>query len=268
VAPKNFYNKQMKTSRKVFSVMSSRGCLFNCNFCDKNVFGRSLRLRGAENVVDEIEYLKSRYNAAFISFEDDNFLADKNRVLDLCDILVDRKVDISWACSARVSDVDSEILKSIKDAGCEFLYVGIESGSDHVLSLLNKHITVHSIKDKVKLTKSFGVGIYASFIIGTPFDTKEIIKKTIELSLELPLDAVSYNLFIPYPNTPIRNICEEKGTLSKNWRNYLHHSIHPPYVPEGMSANYLLGRQLQGYIKFYSRPRNLFNLMNSFAGNL
>ena len=257
----------IRGSKRTFSMITSRGCPYQCGFCDQGVFGRNWRPHSAERVVDEIQYLMVKHRADFISFEDDSFLVSKKRIFEICDILKRRGLDISWGCSANVTDISPEIIGKMKDSGCKIIYLGLESGSDIVLSSLKKNLEIKTVKDKVNLIKNHGIKIYGSFMIGTPFDTKETIKQTINLSLELPLDGVSYHLFVPYPGTPMREVCKEIGSLSYDWQDYSKQSSNPPYVTKGLSKRYLLRKQLLAYLKFYFRPGRAISVTNGLIKN-
>jgi len=238
----------------IASVMTSRGCPFNCHYCDQSVFTRKWRANSADYVIKELKLLKEKYGVDAISFEDDNFALSKERTIEICKKMIDQNLNLKWSCSARVDRMDDELLLWMRKAGCRSIYIGIESGNQEMLDFINKNITLGQISKAVRMIKKHGIEVYGSFIIGLPKETKKMINQTINFALKLPLDGVSFNLFTPYPNTSLTMVCEDYGTSVKGWENYSDHSGKVAYIPNGMTKEYLLEKQKEAYRKFYVRP--------------
>ncbi len=244
------------------SVITSRGCPFNCHYCDKSVFGRKWRAHSPDYVIKEISMLKERYGIDYVSFEDDNFAASKKRVIEICKKMIDKNLNLRWGCSLRADSVDEELTNWMKKAGCCMVYIGIESGSQDMLNFINKKTTLGEIRKAVDIIKKSDIQIYGSFIIGLPKETKESLNKTIDFALSLPLTGVSFNLFTPYPNTKLRELAEEYGTCIDGWERYSDHSGRVPYIPEGFTEIELLELQKRAYRKFFLRPRYIMTNLN------
>ncbi|OGL48721.1 MAG: hypothetical protein A2161_05555 [Candidatus Schekmanbacteria bacterium RBG_13_48_7] len=240
-------------SKFTVSMISSRGCPFSCAYCDQSIFGRTWRGHSPERVIEEIELIKKNFGANFISFEDDNFLLDKKRSMEFCGLLKQRNTGIEWGCSVRINSLDDKILDAMKSAGCRVIYIGIETGTSRILEILNRNISLDQVREGVKRVKSKGIKIYGSFILGFPGETLDEIMHTIDFSLELPLDGVSYFLFTPYPNIKLREMALKNGSVSQNWADYSTHPGRLPYIPNDIAEKELLKLQMLAYRKFFLR---------------
>lgn len=188
----------------VYSIGTSRGCPFSCAFCSNNVvFGRKYRFRNTKNVVDEIELLINEYNAKGIYFREDLFTVNKKRVIDICNEIKKRKLDFKWECESRVDTINEDMLRSMKSAGCELIWLGVESGSQKILDYLNKKITIAQSRDAFKLCQKIKLRAGASFMIGIPSEKIEDIYKTIDFAKKLNPDFAWFSIFTGYPTSPL-----------------------------------------------------------------
>jgi radical SAM superfamily enzyme YgiQ (UPF0313 family) len=247
------------------TMITSRGCPFNCGYCDQSVFGRSWRSHSADYVIAELSHLKQKYNIDFVSFEDDNFLLSKSRTLDICQMMIKASLNIDWSCLGRANEVDEDVLPLMKRAGCKTIYVGIESGSPRILELINKKMSLEDMRRGIDLIKKFGIKVTGSFILGVPTETREDLEKTIDLATSLPLDGISFFIFTPYPNTPLRDLAFQCGRVSDDWTNYSGHPKVLPFIPAGMDEEYLSKIQARAYRRFLLRPSYLLNHAGTFA---
>jgi radical SAM superfamily enzyme YgiQ (UPF0313 family) len=247
------------------TMITSRGCPFNCAYCDQSVFGRVWKYHSPDYVISEMAHLKEKYGINFISIEDDNFLLSKKRTIDICKKIIDNSINLSWSCLGRVNEVDDNVLPLLKKAGCKTIYIGIESGSSRVLELINKKISIEDVRKGVELIKKYNINVTGSFILGLPTETKKDIEKTIELALSLPLDGITFFTFTPYPKTPLRDLAFQHGKVSKEWKNYSGHPSSIPFIPNGMDEEYLLEIQAEAYRKFLLRPKYLLSHFATFA---
>ena len=156
----------------ITTVMSTRGCPFQCEFCSNVIFGGSYRERSPENVVDEIEeVIKMGYER--ISFADDVFTMNKTRVIQICEEILRRKLRFQWECLGRVDTVDYGLAIAMKQAGCERIFFGIESGNEAILKLMKKMITTDQARFAVEEARRAGLQVGAFFILFYPGDTDE-----------------------------------------------------------------------------------------------
>ncbi len=192
--------------RPVFNLNTSRGCPFNCKFCSiPAVWGNAYRVFSAERIVKEIEYLISKYRIRGVYFREDNFTVSKRRVMDFCNLLIEKDIKIEWACETRVDTFDEELMQRMKDSGCKGFYVGVESGSQRVLNNMNKGITVEQIIDFFAKCKKTKIKTFASLCFGTPGEQEKDRKITEELIKEIKPDYVSRSVYVAIPKSDFYN---------------------------------------------------------------
>ncbi len=198
-------------------MISSRGCPFSCDFCSRPVFGQHLRMRSPENIVAEADEVE-RLGYERVWFADDCFTLDKEQILQVCDLLVKRRLRLGWECLSRVDTVDLDVATCMKRAGCERVFFGIESGSDRILNLMHKRVNVFQARHAVFAAKAAGLKVGAFFIIGYPGENDKSILETIRFATKLPLDYLSFTLPYPIPGTPLHDRVKHVGAVSAaNW---------------------------------------------------
>ncbi|MEM2911820.1 MAG: radical SAM protein [Candidatus Bathyarchaeia archaeon] len=195
---KNHYSK--KFGYTITSIITSRGCPFNCDFCSRAIFGHKFRTRSAINIVNEMEEVKA-LGYERIWFADDCFTLNKKRLMDICAEIIQRGLRMDWECLSRVDTIDREAALKMKEAGCVRVFFGIESGNDAVLALMNKTATVSQAKKAVFVAKAAGIQVGAFFIVGYPGETDQTILDTLKFASSLPLDYLSFTLPYPIPRT-------------------------------------------------------------------
>ncbi len=183
------------------AIMTSRGCPGRCSFCDRAVFGNNFRKRSADNVLAEVDEVIGKYGAREIRFFDDLFTLDKERVSAICKGL--KKKRIPWTCLTTVRAVNRDLLKEMKGAGCWQVLYGLESGDEGMLKLLSKGNTLEQNIRAVRWAKEAGLSVRADFIVGTPGETVNSLKRTLDFTLKMPLDYAHFNKFVPYPGTEL-----------------------------------------------------------------
>lgn len=237
------------------AMITSRGCPFQCTFCDRAVFGTTYRVRSAGNVMDEVEELIKKHGAREIRFFDDTLTMNKKRVFEICDEFERRKIDIPWTCLTRVSSVTLEMLKRMKKAGCWQVLYGLESGDDRMLKLLSKGITVAQSEQATRWAQEVGLSVRADFIVGTPGETLESMKKTLEFAKRLKVDYAHFNKFVPLPGTELYNSLTSKGYKFDFTQksSILDHSA-LMYVPESIDKDAYRKYLDKMYKGFYLRP--------------
>lgn len=196
----------------------SRGCPYNCTYCtlgsqsDTSAFDKKLRFRSMTKVIEELEYLSNK--GMNISFADETLTIDKKRIISLCNKIIKKKLNIKFTCQTRVDKVDKEILTKLKEAGCTKIGYGIESGDNHILAKIRKNITVSLIKKAFRQTKEIGIPTSAFNIIGLPGETKETIRKTIELNKEIKPDSLQIATATPVIGTEFWDYCIKNKYLT------------------------------------------------------
>lgn len=186
----------------ITSIITSRGCPFNCDFCSRAVFGNKFRTRSAKNIVDEVEIVqKLGYDRVW--FADDCFTLSKERLLSICGEIVKRGLRMEWECLSRVDTLDAEVADRMKKAGCARVFFGLESGNDGILALMKKQATVSQARKAVLAAKSAGIQVGAFFILGYPGEDNETVLDTIRFASSLPLDYLSFTMPYPIPGTSL-----------------------------------------------------------------
>jgi radical SAM superfamily enzyme YgiQ (UPF0313 family) len=242
-----------------FPVITSRGCPFSCRYCSSSLFlGRRFRARSPKNVADEVEWLVNELNAKQIAFGDDIFTLNKRRVVEICDEIVERGIEIDWSCSSRVDTISAEMLEKMKSAGCVAIYYGIESASDRTLNYYRKRIDLERAQRAVKLTKKAGIQTICSFIIGSPYETKEDMKRTLKLALRLNPDYAQFSILTPYPGTEIYTEAKRKGLLLTS--NFDEYTAGKPVLRNLYLSPQEIMRFLRYcYLRFYLSPKFILN---------
>lgn len=240
---------------KPFSVVyTSKGCPFNCMFC--NVSKSKLKLKSVDRIMEEIDYLKRNYNIKTISFFDETFTIDKKRVEEFCRRIKDYK--IKWYCNTRTNLVDPQILKMMREAGCRAISFGIESGSNRILENISKGITAEQSANAIKWAYEAGIKMHCSFIFGLPGEDKESIEETYRFVRKtLPMSA-EFNIATPYPGTRLYDYCVDKGYIEKglNWHNLYQDMVH--FRSGELSNEYLLRIRKKAHLLLYLNPKWFF----------
>ncbi|MGB9715791.1 MAG: B12-binding domain-containing radical SAM protein [Thermodesulfovibrionales bacterium] len=221
----NLYWESMfpKTKRPVATIMSSRGCNYNCSFClyPQVLFQQRLRLRKLECVIDEIEWLKNNFGAKFFYFEDDNFTASWKRVERFCELLLERGLNITWGCLSRTDRVTEERIRLMKKSGCFLIKYGVESGVQETLDAIDKKKVLDEVTHAFAVTKKVGIMTHATVMIGTPYETKETIRQTREFIKRLAPDSVQFSICTPLPGTRFWEEAIKNGWMSYNrWEDF------------------------------------------------
>ncbi len=240
------------------NTITSRGCPFSCIFCSSSeLCGRVWRARSPENVVEELKVLKSEYDVSEIEFLDDTFTLNSRRVEKICDLMIKENLNLSWSASSRVNTITQRLADIMKKAGCHTIYLGIESGSQKILDLIQKGISVIQAEKAVQIVKRADINALGSFIIGVPGETAKSIKKTIRFAKRLNLNFVQFSICTPYPGTRLYKIAKEKGLiLTQDWSKYT--ILDPVMKTPGILGKELKKWLMRAYLSFYLRPKFLF----------
>jgi len=201
-----------KTGTKTTSIMTTLGCPFNCDFCSRPVFGNLFRRRNLDLVFAEVDQIRRLgYDSLWIA--DDTFTLDFSYLRGFCQRMAGQQ--ISWSCLSRVTGINAEIAEMMKSAGCRRVYLGLETGDQTTLELMNKKASVEDGIQAVHQFHKAGIEVAAFFIVGYPGETVESIDKTFKLALTLPLDDISFN--VPYPLPGSRLFNRISGLVESDW---------------------------------------------------
>ena len=247
-------------SGKISPIISSRGCPFKCRFCSCQTFtGGTWRIRSVENVMSELEYLRSEgYNE--IIFTDDCFIANQKRILKLCGLMKREKFDLDWYATGHANRSDLNLLRTMAKTGCRTLIYGFESGNQRILDYYNKRSTPEMALNAVKTAKKAGIEyLLGGFIIGAPIETKEEVLNTINFGLNLQrygLNAIQFQPLYLSPGTPLYREYSEQGFIDpdKDWEREL---VAVEVVPSSLKKEYLELLSKRAFERFVTNKRYL-----------
>ena len=248
------------TQYPVMTILTGRGCPYACSYCvyPQTMVGHKYRLRSVENVVDEMEYIKKTFpQVKELFIEDDTLTVDSERCQRLAKEIIRRKLKITWTTNSR-ADADFKTLKILKKAGLRLVCVGFESGDQKVLDNIGKKLTPAKMLEFSKDAKKAGVMVHGCFLVGNHGETKETLKKTLDLALKINPDTAQFYPIMVYPGTKAYAMAKENNHIkAERWRDWL--------TPEGLhncvvSTPDLSSDELVEFCddarkKFYLRPR-------------
>lgn len=241
------------------SIITSRGCPYQCTFCARNVFGNKIRAHSAAYMINLIKFLISKYKVKSLCIEDENFVIFKKRLIELCQMMIDEKLGITWSCASSINEINPDILKLMKKAGCWQISFGIESGSQDILDSIKKGTKLERIEYALKITKEAGIMTKGYFIIGHLRETEETIKKTINFAKRIALDDFQMSHLVPFPGTEIYAQAGKFGEFNNDWSQM--NIWTPLFIPRGFKKADLEYWSKKAFREFYFRPRPIFNFM-------
>ena len=238
---------------------TSRGCPYNCGFCaSQTVWSRKIRFRKSKYIISEIEECIEKYGVHNFNFTDEFFTAKKERVLEICKAICDRKFNISWVCSARAQGLDKETFEAMKLAGCHEISFGIESGNAEMIDRIDKALDLNEAKKVIKTAKKVGIKTHASYLIGYIGETEQSIRDTINFSKKLNTHVAAFFIASPLPGTTLYKEALEKGYIAQDskWINYSPLSNNQPVLTlPNLSPLQLKKWHRKALTSYYMRPR-------------
>lgn len=249
---KHPHNSRANMRAPTTEIITSRGCPFNCIFCSIHaVWGKKWRARSAANVVDEIEHLYNKYSIREFRFFDDNISWDKKRMIEICDEITKRRLDIRWDTpnGVAIATLNEEVLKKMKKSGYYKIVMGIESGSEKTLRFMRKPVSLEHAKKIIGICNKLGIWTWSTFIIGSPDETKEQIQETIDFSKNSGLNFATFYVAQPYPGADLYSIYEKEGLLKDGF--IANSSVtNTQYDTHHFSAKQLRDLQKKAYSEF------------------
>lgn len=263
--------RELTSYQKYFSIIAnknptttmftSRGCPYKCLFCDRPHLGKIFRARSAENVVSELKQIE-KLGIKEVFIYDDTFTIDRQRVVDICNLILNKNIKLNWDIRARVNTIDKELLKLMKLAGCTRIHYGVEAGTEKILKVLRKGINLQQIKDAFEWTKEVGIQTAGYFMIGSPTETKSDINATVELAKKLFPDYVHFSVTTPFPATELYFKGLQNGIIKKDyWREFSKNpqvGFKPPAWEENFTRDELFKILINAYKIYYLTPKYIF----------
>jgi radical SAM superfamily enzyme YgiQ (UPF0313 family) len=233
----------------------SRGCRYRCTFCDNQTFGRSIRALPVEAILENVDRLVQDYGIRSLFFTDDSLMTLRSDFEAVCAGLIERDYDLEWSINARTSEIDEEILRLMRRAGCWQISYGVESGSWEILKRIKKAATPRMQARALEMTAAAGIKSNAYIIIGFPGETHETLRETEEFLKGVPIDTLRLTYFTPFPNTDITDDLEGNGEVVADWTRLNFYNI--AYLPTGLTQKDLERAYRRIMVAFYTRPRVL-----------
>ncbi len=251
-------------NKRYLMIETSRGCPFACDFCVTPLcHGLGFREKQPENVVNEIEYLKTRFGVRYFNLFGDTVTLNKKFVDTFCDEVIKRNLDIRWLTNTRADTLtDIDLVKKMKSAGCWMLSIGIESSHEKTLLNMQKKLKADKIKQAIYILRKTGILSFGFFIFGYPGETKHDMYETTRFALSVPLDYANFYPAVPYPGTSFYNKCVQEGYLvCESWEKMQYSS----YILQTKDLNEDIVKKAisHAYLRFYLRPRFMIkHIMN------
>jgi radical SAM superfamily enzyme YgiQ (UPF0313 family) len=251
----SYHSSAQLRGKKTLNIMTSRGCPYRCAYCSGHInFGKSFRYFSKEHVIQEISSMIRDFGIDGIQFYDETFTVNRDRVFELCDLLIKNNISLPWTCFTRVNLVDKDLLLKMKEAGCYQIFFGIESGNQRLLDLIKKDITLEQARKAVQLCKKAGIESFCSFMLNLPSESIEESMNTINFAIELDPDYAQFPITTPFPGTELYNIAKEKGQfVTEDWSKFMSWS-QVVFVSEGRTVGEIKNTVRKAYQKFYMRP--------------
>lgn len=267
---KKYYSaptKKVSDEPMVTPILTSRGCAFRCVHCISNVlWSRAVRFRSCDSVVAEIEECISKYGIREFNILDDTFTLKKERLMEICRKIIEKKLKIYWVCFSRVNTIDEEMAEIMHKAGCRKISFGLESGSQKILDLMHKNATVEMGRMAVEAIRKYKIEAHASFMFGNLGETKETIRKTIDFAKSLDIDNATFFITSPLPGTHLYEVAKEKGYINENtkWEEFAPlTNTQPILVQDNVSKEELVYWQKRAFREFYLRPKYIWHKLKS-----
>lgn len=258
---KTFSYKPLIKKSPFVPVLSSRGCVFNCDYCPYKAYYGFLRKRSPDSVIKELEYLKNKFNIKAVQFRDPIFTADRNRVLDIAKKIIERKMNIEWGCETHLSCLDKDLIDVLYKSGLRAIGVGIESPDINILKNVNRSsASIKTQEELIKHCHKKGINISAFYILGLPKDTKQGVKNTIKYAQKLNTLVAQFMICTPFPGTKLYQSLKNK-IFEKDWEKF--NSYTPVWKHDNLTKEELLQLKEEAFVKYYFRPAYLYRFIRS-----
>ena len=256
---KTMNQHQLKT--RVLQISTSRGCPYHCAYCH-NLFGKQIRKRSVENVIEELKLLKSKYAVEEMEIIDDIFNLDLERAKEIFRRVTEEKLDLkfSFPNGLRSDRLDEEFLDVMKQAGVYRIVFAIESGSPRIQKLIKKNVKLDVAQKNIELAEKRGFSLGGFFMLGFPTETEEEVRNTIDFALNSKLATATFFMVTPFPGTDIHNMALQLGyDLPKEYEHYQKVSLNVSNVPTP-TLETLRSRAMR---KFYLNPRRIWRYVRT-----
>lgn len=249
----------------IIPIITSRGCPFDCDFCTvTKIFGKQFRMQSPKRVILELKNALSYFKTRNFFFYDDNLTANRKRINELTDMIIEENLGIEWSAQVR-SDIamKPKLVNKLRRAGCDRVFIGFESINDRALEALHKSQTKKDIEEAIATLHGIGIKIHGMFIFGEDHESIKDIRETVNFAITHDIDTVQFMILTPFPGTrTYQKIMDEGRLFHKNWDFY--DGMYIVYQPKNMSPIRLQNETIAAYKKFYSMSRTLLDTLLFF----
>lgn len=259
----NLHNARRK---RCFSLLTSRGCPFNCSFCaSRIVSGVQYRVHSAEYVLAEMEMLKKDYGAQQLLITDDTFTLQKERLVKICNGMIKARLKLDWFCFAQVSSVNRDLLKLMKEAGCYSIGFGVESANQEILRKIGKAITPAIAYNAIHDANAVGLKTQAFYVFGVQDETLAEARETIAFAKKTNATLAFFNMLVPYPGTRDFDYYFSKNDLATiDWNEFV--AIGEKCVlKKSALAEHMEKLMAEAYREYYANPMRLWMILRSIG---
>jgi len=219
-------------------------------------------------VLGEIHQLVEKFNARSLHFVDDTFTINHDRVRRICKMIDDEFPGLRWGCNSRVDTITKELMEVMHQAGCEWIAFGVETASPTIMEYLRKGINHETVKKVFKEAREVGVNTHAYFMLGLPDETKEDIQKTVDFSIKLDPDFLTFSMATPYPGTDLYNDVKSRRLIVDDewWYTHTSPKFNTPVIKtENFNPQYLKKTVKKAYSRFYLQPLFIMRQLNRYC---
>ena len=270
--PKLKAYKSRSRKKPIAPIITSRGCPYGCSFCSKDIFGRKITMRSANNVLDEIDFLVTKYGVKQIDILDDNFAQNRQRLIDILDGIIVRNYNlaINLQSGVRIENIDEEILVKMKQAGVYKIAFGVETADEKLLEIHNKKLNLKKMEEVVSLSKRLGFLTYGFFIIGLLGETDKEFDQTMRFAKKIDFDVANFCMAIPFVGTDLFRMVEAEGKFLIDTRKNIDSGFYDGrvfYEYGNQKGEDILARYNRAYKEFYSIGKKIkvFLAIRSFS---
>ncbi len=242
------------------SIITSRGCLYQCSYCDRTVYKKGFRYNSAEYVYEHFKYLRKSYGVHHVNIYDDLFTTDMDRIEKLCQMLIKNPLGMQFNCAVRVGHAPESLLKMLKLAGCLMVSLGIETADPELLKRHKAGVTIDEIRETVRRIQSTGLRAKGLFMMGLPGETEESIKRTSDFIMSLGLDDMNMTKFTPFPGAPIWKTIRNEGDFEEDWEKM--NCLNFVFVPKTIGSKEKLEMLYKEHVvRFYTSKKWIKNMV-------
>lgn len=241
------------------SCISSRGCPYQCSYCDRSVFQRSFRYNSADYLYRHLKFLKEQFGIRHINFYDDQFTFNRERIETFCRRMIGEPLKMTFNCAVRSEHVDKELLNLMKKAGCWMISLGIETGDPDLLAQHRQNADLKMMSRTIRLIHDTGIRVKGLFMIGLPGESEQSFRRTMDYVFSEPIDDLNVAKFTPFPGSPLYEKIHTLGKFNENWEKM--DCMNIVFVPNGMLADDIERLFFEFHKRYYTRFKTIWNFV-------